>query len=324
MLNNYYIKSLKDEIKKKINKIENIDRIIIEENHLNDIYSTKNILLSYPKYNFNTNIKNYIPHIKEIIPNTIKCLESEQKNQKLSFVNLNNIENIPLYNKIYILIYNINVELEPFCIFYMIKYNNVYNFPEIIINDDIKISRSLLIKKHIKEKFNINNIYIYGVKIINNNYYIIIEDLDIKNAYNLKINCDDIHGLLLYEIINEKTSLNIKIDNKVYDFFINNISYFTLNHINEQPIIAYQLISNNLELNVYYTLDNLKKILINNNNIKEINRVALFLGYTNYANNNIVINCNSQLYYNKLLNISFITSSNKKVILTKHNPSIFL
>jgi hypothetical protein len=289
---------------------------------LDVIYNTNNVIINHNKYPLNCDIKKYLPHVIEF--NNKQNIYSNIYNTKISndsFFNLAYDDNITHHNA-YIVLYYINMDIIPFIMFFMIKdnTNQLYTFPEFNMNtninklDPFKENYSKDIQKYIKDVYNYDST-IKGIKNYNNSSYIFTEIKKIERTNSLN------KGIwsLPHELINDKQILNVKVNDIINDFIINHIDFFTLINNYEQPIVAYQLIPNDSDLVIFYTLDNFKKIVPNELNQNEgFHRVALFIGKLkiNLINDrNRFSDCNSISKYDKYRQLSMLLiHSNKQIV----------
>lgn len=340
--NNKYINQLREKIKlnrsskiideynynNSINKLNNI------ENDTNNVYDTHNVIINNNKYEFKGDIKKYLPNVVEF-------------NSKENFYNINNNKlaidsffnltyddniNVSMNDNTYIIMYYINYDIIPFIMLFMIKdtTNTLYTFPQININTDNQFGENFNIEIHhyIKDVYNYDS-SIKGIKKYNNNSYVFTEIKKIGNinSFNKGI------WALPHELINDKKILNRPMNPNVNEFIINNIEFIRFNDY-EQPIVAYQLTTNDSEMNIFYTLDNFNKLIsnINKNNAKcmeKCHRVVLFIGKLNInANNNdkqYFSDCDSIYRYDKYKKLSMIIiKQNKQIIyLSSHTLDEF-
>lgn len=340
--NNKYINKMREIIRlNKINDIykneDNDEEETIKTNYTNysidTIYNTHNVIIqNVNKYQFNGDIQKYIPNPLEFTNKENNYTNFQNINKKVSydtFFNVNYDDSLK-YNSISLIMYYINKDIIPFVMLFMIKdnTNKLYTFPQMNMNIDSKIKIKQLnkyinhdIETFVKDNYNYES-NVKGVKNYNNTTYIFteIKKIENSNSFNKGI------WALPHELINDKKILNMNVSNIIIEFIINNLECITLNHKYEQPIVAYQLITNDSELNIFYTLDNFNKLILNRvNKIKQeqFHRVALFIGKLKLNINgdkNVFRDCDSIYKYDKYRQLSMllIKSDKQLVYLSTH------
>lgn len=243
----------------------------------------------------------------------------------------NDLSTIQNNNNIQLCLYNINNNsLTPFLEFYLIKnlFLNSLEFPSLYTKDvvmDIELFLEKCFSK--KEKY-----VIHGYKKHDNNTYVFIY---IYSSEHLLVNNQTCYLALVDEIINLKHIDNIKIDDNITDFFLNNTDFLYIRDTNykiyEVPIVAYQGIEERLMMftfmfglsksdftnlmGPYFYFTNYQNVLLNFNNKKikyGVIRYALFLGAMKIPMNFLDDEEDSSSIKKELLT----RSNNKKALLT--------
>ena len=243
----------------------------------------------------------------------------------------NDLSTIQSYNSIQLCIYNINNNsLTPFLEFYLIKnlFLNSLEFPSLYTKDVI-IDIDLFLEKCFSKK---EKYVIHGYKKHDNNTYVFIY---IYSSEHLLVNNQTCYLALVDEIMNLKHIDNIKIDNNITDFFLNNTDFLYIRDPNykiyEVPIVAYQGIEERLMMftfmfglsksdftnlmGPYFYFTNYQNVLLNFNNKKikyGVIRYALFLGAMKIPMNFLDDEEDSSSIKKELLT----RSNNKKALLT--------
>lgn len=336
--NNKYINELRDKVRlNKINKMiyeynfntENDKKNIFlnntnNTNNIDLIYNTDNVTINQHNYLLDCDITKYLPHRIEFDDNNNQQFfytNNYMVNQSIDEFHLNlNYDDEPKFNKSYIIMYYINRDIIPFIMLFMTHntINNLYTFPE--INIDISNSNKLKeiynenVNKYIKDIYNFDST-VKGIKNYNNSCYVFIEIKKLGTNHSNK-------GIwaLSHELINDTKILNTNVSNIVTEFIIKHLEYITLNNY-EKPILAYQLIRDEYEENIFYTIDNFNRMILNDIDKNEkFHRVALFIGKLKINNVNNFSDCNSIYKYNKYKDISkvFIHSNKQIVYLSTH------
>lgn len=236
----------------------------------------------------------------------------------------NDLSTIQNNNNIQLCIYNINNNsLYPFLEFYLIKnlFLNTLEFPSLYTKDVI-MDIDLFLEKCFSKK---EKYVIHGYRKHDNNTYVFIH---IYSSENLLVNNHSCYLALVDEIMNLKHIDNIKIDNNITDFFLNNTDFLYIRDPNykiyEVPVVAYQGIEERLMMftfmfglsksdftnlmGPYFYFTNYQNVLVNFNNKKMkygVIRYALFLGAMKIPMN--------------FLDDEEDTSSIKKELLTRSN-----
>jgi hypothetical protein len=343
LTHNKYINQMREMIKKsKSNKImdeSNINYldVPIKVNKLNkddqhsaidSLYSTNRIITKNKDYNINDSIKKCIPKKYEF--NSKINNYNIINNSDSIFLDLNyenNTNNLNNNNTIFIVMYNIHIDVIPLLTFFMIidKINELYEFPTFYPNTIQFNHLNVEVSKYIKEEYNYEST-VKGVKTYNNCSYIFTEvkKMESINQFNKGI------WALPHELINDQKILNKNINNNIYDFFIHNVDCMTLTHNPEKPIVAFQLLSNENDPQIFYTLESFNKF-ISKNYDKNIlfHRVALFIGKINVKSKNdknSFSDCNSIYKYDNDTQISsiLINDFNQIVYLSTHKIDEFI
>ena len=314
-------KKIMDEFKFNKNIDGSNNYLDTEEETISTIYDTTRVITNTNKYRVDRDIKKYIPRPIEFagIINTYntnnlnKLYDEDSLNSNHEETRNTNPDNV------FIVMYYVNTTTIPFMMLYMINdtMNNVYSFPQLNVNNKLCEDRDIKeydieISKYIKEIYKYESI-VKSIKNYNNKTYIFSEIKMIGNVNSFN------KGMwaLPHELINEKKLLNVNISNNNYEFLVNHI-HCIIFYKHEQPIVAYQCIINDSEVGIFYTLDNLKKI-ISNKISKDINikiyRFALFIGKLKVNNKDDMIcfsDCNSIYKYDKNRKLSMILIKNNK------------
>jgi hypothetical protein len=236
-------------------------------------------------------------------------------------------------NNVFICIYSINDKsMYPFLNYFFVKnhFSNILEFPCIpILNESLFIQQLNIFLNYILNK---KDVYlINGYKEFNNDTYLFVN----VSMDNLIVDDKYSYLVLMDEITNSKQINDLKIDNKISDFFLGNSDFIYLKDMEEKPyeipIVAYQGIEERLLLftyifglsksNVneimgpYFYFTNYQNVINKFNNIKNkygIIRYALFLGSMKIPMNFIDDEIDRSVIKNELINIS----DNTKALLT--------